>query len=248
MLTLILNVFISFSLLPLVLSFDLFNVNFIRITPVLNEQKQPCKLSSVSQGSVVRCAERCVRIMNCLSFSYDKELQGCILYCEYITEDNDSTRILRRKYYGIRKFCKDSKNVGPQCVVFGHYQINWDEARQHCHRLGHRLAVIRNHETLMFMQSLSKKFKSATCFWLGGNDISQEGKWIWEHDQTTIAFDDLWAPNEPNNNFRKNEDQDCLSISRWCNWKFDDLFCSRKCHFLCQWGVGLNTLLSHGYW
>ncbi len=70
--------------------------------------------------------------------------------------------------------------------------------------------------------------KGDSQLFLGMTDAKEEGKWLWEADQSPVVFQH-WTPGEPNNS---GDDEDCASMNhqdayRWndvpCDWNWNSL-------------------------
>ncbi|KAJ8316327.1 hypothetical protein KUTeg_006341 [Tegillarca granosa] len=69
-----------------------------------------------------------------------------------------------------------------------------------------------------------------TGIWLDGNDLNNEGKWIWSYNNEPIKLT-YWHPNEPNGKRREN----CLMIHKFNGkWKWNDESCKTPLYFACQ--------------
>ena len=66
-------------------------------------------------------------------------------------------------------------------------------------------------------------------WWIGLNDIAQEGKFVWDGgDPVTFTH---WAPNEPNNS----GNEDCVEINRFFPEKtWNDEPCNLALSFVCE--------------
>lgn len=66
-------------------------------------------------------------------------------------------------------------------------------------------------------------------FWIGGNDLDNEGSFVWNSDNTALDFDN-WSPVEPNS---YTDYDDCIVvIYPWGAWA--DFGCTAKVPFLCK--------------
>merc|ERR1712062_599512 len=75
-------------------------------------------------------------------------------------------------------------------------------------------------------------------FYIGLNDKENEGSWIWEHSNTTLAsFAGVWDEGESNNL----GDEHCAAVRPNRNFLLNDLKCSRKLPIVCQ--KSLTSLL-----
>ncbi|KAJ8316325.1 hypothetical protein KUTeg_006339 [Tegillarca granosa] len=86
-----------------------------------------------------------------------------------------------------------------------------------CYNKGSRLADVKSMDELNFLKSCAKGRKDH--IWLDGNDIKEEGKWIWSYNNETVSLTD-WYSGEPNGKRSEN----CLMIlgSNSYKWKWND--------------------------
>ena len=66
-------------------------------------------------------------------------------------------------------------------------------------------------------------------FWLGLNDIEDEGTFVWASSNTSPSFT-FWRPGEPNDQWGN---EDCVHIVHDF-YAWNDLECSQKLGFICQ--------------
>ncbi|XP_013113419.2 lectin subunit alpha [Stomoxys calcitrans] len=111
------------------------------------------------------------------------------------------------------------------------YQFNWFEAYFECSYRNMSLYTIKNIEQFHDLHSLlmSGKFNDKPPnLWIGG--IGLKSKFFWVKTQQPMTFDDLWAPNNPDN---ANEMEHCLQI--WSRKRYlNDLNCELKIGFVCE--------------
>ncbi|XP_006825858.1 C-type lectin mosGCTL-1-like [Saccoglossus kowalevskii] len=122
-------------------------------------------------------------------------------------------------------------------------EVFWAEAESYCHDyLGGNLARIHNDETntliLSYIESSGAGDAIATGFWIGLNDIRNEGVYVWSNGgETCYGLDYIpWGNGEPNNNTKKDSNgQDCVQLRKSMNWSWDDDYCSyRPKGFICE--------------
>ena len=77
-------------------------------------------------------------------------------------------------------------------------------------------------------------------WWLGASDISVEGEWVWEVDQSPLSYTN-WFEGEPNND----REQDCMEFKyQGGSPGWDDLDCaSNEPHYICKYNLEKVTLL-----
>jgi hypothetical protein len=59
--------------------------------------------------------------------------------------------------------------------------------------------------------------------WLGGTDVTEEGKYVWESSKQVLTFFD-WSSGEPND-ANAIGFEDCMQLS-FSDWKWNDVFCT----------------------
>jgi len=139
----------------------------------------------------------------------------------------------------------------------------WDSAKQACEDAGLQMAMVRNEEELSEILDAAKfflgernetlrEFSNNNWFWIGGNDVAEEGVWRWDADGSEIDPAWLervpWRRPNPDNAERIGETgQDVMAISILGSFLdkkgkrvdrgglFDDSYTSRrKRPFACQ--------------
>ena len=81
------------------------------------------------------------------------------------------------------------------------------------------------------LRQISSTLGLVIDFYIGLNDKENEGSWIWEHSNTTLAsFAGVWDEGEPNNL----GDEHCAAVRPNRNFLLNDLKCSRKLPIVCQ--------------
>merc|ERR1711872_1000458 len=79
-------------------------------------------------------------------------------------------------------------------------KLPWLDAVRHCHDKGANLVEIfteYQHEFVRELLDMLDDHEIPTKWWTGGNDIRQEGNWLWLVSFTTVG-DFLWNPGDPN--------------------------------------------------
>lgn len=102
---------------------------------------------------------------------------------------------------------------------------SWSSAKSHCESLGSTLAAIHSADENTFVHTLISTGESP---WLGGNDISSEGSWVWEDGENWGGFTP-WNSGEPNNLY----DEDCL-VMGYVSANWNDLDCGDARSRLCK--------------
>jgi hypothetical protein len=105
----------------------------------------------------------------------------------------------------------------------------WSAARASCLDDGYDLVAIGSaaENTEVVSQAVSR---SASYWWMGFNDASVEGTWVWSNGEATAYT--AWAPGEPNDSGRKGED--CGQLYRFADTTWNDASCTTKLAFVCE--------------
>ena len=77
----------------------------------------------------------------------------------------------------------------------GDKQMDWSEAASYCQSIGGTLVCITSAEENQVVASMVNKYGSP-C-WIGGNDLEQEGSFVWESGEPFSYMN--WDAGEPNN-------------------------------------------------
>ena len=72
-------------------------------------------------------------------------------------------------------------------------------------------------------------------FWIGINDKSQEGNFVYASDDTPIIWNN-WANGQPDNGAGPGGNQDCAQIEWGSDGTWDDDYCSNLFSFVCERG------------
>lgn len=118
---------------------------------------------------------------------------------------------------------------GTYCYMFRNEKLTWVQAKEWCAAKNAHLARITSTEINLYLKK--ECGLRSKQFWLGGHDVTQEGKWIWEDDEPIDSDVMDWAPGEPNN---YGGGQDCLGIGHGRRLQWDDKSCGSKLEFVCQ--------------
>ncbi|XP_071489139.1 echinoidin-like [Diadema antillarum] len=79
---------------------------------------------------------------------------------------------------------------------------NWQEAENHCVRLGGHLTSVTSEAENDFLYNFWRdtfKTPSGWGFWIGYNDIRTERAWVWSDHSTLRAPYTKWRKNQPDN-------------------------------------------------
>ncbi|KAJ8307681.1 hypothetical protein KUTeg_014762 [Tegillarca granosa] len=116
-----------------------------------------------------------------------------------------------------------------RCYFISTTKASWHTSVTNCYNKGSRLADVKSMDELNFLKSYAKVRKDH--IWLDGNDIKEEGKWIWSYNNEPFSLTD-WYSGEPNGKRSEN----CLMIlgSNRHKWKWNDAPCKSPNYFVCK--------------
>ncbi|XP_045208495.1 perlucin-like [Mercenaria mercenaria] len=120
--------------------------------------------------------------------------------------------------------------------IFANPTLKWWEAMEFCQIYGNgegTLATVESESEQLFLENeLKKKFPSPVGkdFWLGANDITHEGTWVWIRKNEYVQEYTNWAPGEPNSGTNEN----CLALYDGLQYKWNDAPCGLPEGFICE--------------
>ncbi|KAK8400042.1 hypothetical protein O3P69_003024 [Scylla paramamosain] len=78
-------------------------------------------------------------------------------------------------------------NMSPVCMSFVHENTSWHETRNHCKSMNGDLGQLTGnlHQKVTHFIKHRPEFENKT-FWIGGSDVTMEGRWVWVIDDTDI--------------------------------------------------------------
>ena len=100
-------------------------------------------------------------------------------------------------------------------------ELDWEEVRAYCSARGGTLARVSSEAEQALVTSVTEP-SGATNFWLGGNDKSEEGRWVWvgqapasgqsfpPSTEPDLTYDN-WSPTQPND---YGGGEDCMRFRR----------------------------------
>mmetsp|Transcript_33042 Transcript_33042/g.51509 ORF Transcript_33042/g.51509 Transcript_33042/m.51509 type:complete len:359 (+) Transcript_33042:1-1077(+) len=137
---------------------------------------------------------------------------------------------------------KDSEADSASHGVVAYYgkDRTWQDAERFCIEEGGHLASVKNQKELLAIMSV----KCSKSLWIGANDRSHEGRWVWEGTGEEVNMDAYWQYEEPNSYEGMNED--CAFLGLWEAWDQDfyDVGCDAEAPFACFIpGMGRNKAM-----
>ncbi|XP_063787576.1 hepatic lectin-like isoform X2 [Pseudophryne corroboree] len=111
------------------------------------------------------------------------------------------------------------------CYYFSYIKSNWMKARAMCIGRDSDLTVITSEAEQNFVSAKTKNIP----FWIGLNDIKEEGKWEWLDGTNYTSSYKAWKKGEPNDQGK----EDCVYL--WTNGEWNDMTCSHDKYFaICE--------------
>uniref|UniRef100_A0A8W8NXL2 C-type lectin domain-containing protein n=1 Tax=Magallana gigas TaxID=29159 RepID=A0A8W8NXL2_MAGGI len=91
--------------------------------------------------------------------------------------------------------------------LLGLKAATWNNAQLDCSVKGAKLVEIHSPEEDVYIGYLANNLTGNV--WLGGTDVAEEGKWVWQSTGTIFSYS-AWYSGQPNNY----QNQDCLCLYR----------------------------------
>ncbi|XP_063066766.1 macrophage mannose receptor 1, partial [Engraulis encrasicolus] len=111
-----------------------------------------------------------------------------------------------------------------RCYFFSSTTLSWNEARTDCDTKNANLMSITNwHERTWLRTQVDGKI-----YWMGLNDIAEEGVWEWTDGTPWDHMIANWRPNQPDNW----NDEDCAQVDSNGQWNDED--CGVKRRYICK--------------
>lgn len=116
------------------------------------------------------------------------------------------------------------------CYMIFRTPTNWQTARQMCEAINAHLAV----STSQTENDLFSPLAQLDDIWVGGNDISTEGAWVWLNGESMAGYTN-WRMGEPNNSTGTDPmGEDCMIIEGDNGGLWDDRSCLREYGYICE--------------
>ncbi|CAL1526614.1 unnamed protein product, partial [Lymnaea stagnalis] len=152
-----------------------------------------------------------------------------------VTTKTQMLEITKNLNYGACKWTDSIPSEGA-CFLYNATELSYAEANSSCQSIGGVLAKLK---TMTQLLEAIQNVPYTTYIWIGANDISVEGTWMWEDGGVATELNELWYNDEPDNG----TDHDCADIYKYFTLSglYDDV-CSKRCPFLCMEKDEITTL------
>ncbi|XP_013416324.1 perlucin [Lingula anatina] len=120
---------------------------------------------------------------------------------------------------------------GCYMYLFSNFTKSWSDAQAYCRSKYANLATITSQrENNMIVSYVRSKFPVSFSWWLGGNDMAQEGRWVWVGTKSVMTYTN-WYPDQPDDSGGR---EDCLHL--WQNYahRWNDEWCGFAKNFICE--------------
>ncbi|KAL2099694.1 hypothetical protein ACEWY4_004088 [Coilia grayii] len=112
-----------------------------------------------------------------------------------------------------------------RCYFFSTSTLSWNEARTDCEsRNGNLMSIHSVHERTWVRTQVEGQI-----YWIGLNDIVEEGVWEWSDGTVFNPLLAYWRPNQPDN---WQDDEDCGQVDS--NGQWNDESCGVRRRYICK--------------
>ena len=127
-----------------------------------------------------------------------------------------------------------------KCYFMNTKTLNWFDAERYCNTIGSHLTTVlsSSEEVSIYDYILSPRGYSYNQVWVGLNDISNVGTWIWI-DSSPVSYIN-WAAGQPNN-----EVQNCGALYKVITFAWYHMPCSELKISVCKY-TGSSFVASEG--
>ncbi|XP_053376929.1 brevican core protein-like [Mercenaria mercenaria] len=127
---------------------------------------------------------------------------------------------------------------GVSCYIYSDnlpvVSTNWNDAQDECIKVGGDLVEITSDVEQGSINILLSDDEDRTGTWIGLNDMSVEGKYIWVLSGNTVSFTN-WQSGEPNNV----SNEDCIIVNSENYWV--DIPCGWNRKYICEQSAIANV-------
>ncbi len=121
---------------------------------------------------------------------------------------------------------------------------NWYDSQAACVNKGGYLASVLDTSTLSDLASKCSEKGSSSDYWIGLNDIDNEGYYKWAGPESATDYSAI--------NYTDNLElswtygRDCFNLEKWYVWKVvEGQFCTEIANYICEYPIGTETAISY---
>ncbi|XP_021344838.1 perlucin-like protein, partial [Mizuhopecten yessoensis] len=127
------------------------------------------------------------------------------------------------------------------CYLFSSDKQSWYNAAFTCAEKGGTLVAINTISELNWVKNHTRTLCRGD-FWMGGNDIRNERRWVWNPYNTLVNRDCTdWHPGQPDN---YHGNQDCMLLWASKEFQWDDQSCTNAKNYICEKFLGSGHVCS----
>ncbi|XP_033753146.1 perlucin-like protein [Pecten maximus] len=125
------------------------------------------------------------------------------------------------------------------CYFFSSDKQSWYQAAFTCASRGGTLVAINSISELKWVKYRAKSLCRGD-FWLGGNDIRTERRWVWNPYNILVNRDCVdWDRGQPDN---YHGNQDCMLLWARADFRWDDQSCASAKNYICEKFMGSSNI------
>ena len=142
------------------------------------------------------------------------------------------------------------------CYHFQEKDLKYSAAIDYCNDIGGKLFEPKDRSTNDMVFNIAKSlitgnhtnrkasFKDWVYFWIGIDDIDEEGVFKYNSDASLVTLD-LWGTDEPNNG-GGNRNEDCTHLRGFADSSaWNDYNCAGECEFICEKPIEVEEDTNH---
>nr|XP_011440035.2 perlucin-like protein [Crassostrea gigas] len=179
-------------------------------------------LTEYAHSTSALCSVVCQQ-ESCKCFGFNSITQMCRVHA-FCRPDNTLVEESGWKYYRSRAEWNSFMNSE---YLLGLEAATWNNAQLDCSVRGAKLVEIESPEEDVYIRTLANNLTETV--WLGGTDVAEEGKWVWQSTGTIFSYS-AWNGGQPNNY----QNQDCLCLYRPYGLTWCDESCAASYQYICE--------------
>ncbi|XP_052692507.1 perlucin-like protein [Crassostrea angulata] len=180
-------------------------------------------LTEYGHASSALCSVVCQQ-EKCECFGFNSATQMCRVHT-FCRPANTLAEESGWKYYRSRSEWITFMNSE---YLLGLKAQTWNNSQLNCSVKGAKLVEIESPEEDTYIRTLANNLTESV--WLGGTDLAEEGKWVWQSTSTLFSFS-AWPTRQPNN---LDNNQHCLSLYLPNGLTWNDRECSLQYQYICE--------------